>query len=71
MRPSHTQPSGPKGYPYIGSLLHFASSKRLDWLQSMADTYGDVVTFKLLKKRAYFINHPELVKDVLTRSSAN
>ena len=64
-------PFGPKGYPYIGSLLHFASHNRMDWLQSLTDAYGDIVTFKLLKKRAYFINHPELIKDVLTRSSAN
>ena len=71
MRPPKNLPMGPKGYPYIGSLLHFASHKRLDWLQSIADTYGDVVTFKLLKKRAYFVNHPELVKEVLTRSSDN
>ncbi len=64
-------PLGPSGYPFVGSLFHLASHKRMDWLQSSVDKYGDVIAFRLLKKRAYFINHPELVKDVLTRSSEN
>ena len=64
-------PSGPKGYPYIGSLLNFAGAQRLDWLQSIATTYGDVVAFKLLKRNVYLINHPDLVKQVLARSSDN
>ena len=71
MMKSKVVPLGPKGYPFIGSLLHFASHNRIDWLQSLIDTYGDIVTFKLLKKRAYFINHPELIKEVLTNSSDN
>ena len=64
-------PQGPKGYPLIGSLLKLASPDRLKWLQSMTDRYGDVVAFKLVNKQFYLINHPDLVKDMLTRDSAN
>lgn len=64
-------PKGPKGYPYVGSLPKLASSKRVDWLQSIADTYGDLVEFKLLKKNFYLINHPDLMKVILTRDIDN
>ena len=64
-------PQGPKGYPLIGSLSKLASPNRLEWLQSITDTYGDVVAFNLVKKQFYLVNHPDLVKDILTRHSAN
>ena len=41
---------GPKGYPFIGSLPQFASSTRMEWLESISTTYGDVVEFKILMK---------------------
>lgn len=66
-----TQPKGPKGYPFVGSLPKLASSKRVEWLQSITDTYGDVVEFKLLKKNFYLVNHPDLMKDILTRDIDN
>ena len=66
-----TKPKGPKGYPFIGSLAKLASSRRVDWLQSITNTYGDVVEFKLLKKNFYLINHPDLMKDILTRDIDN
>tara|TARA_B110000046_G_scaffold185246_1_gene226179 strand:- start:3151 stop:4503 length:1353 start_codon:yes stop_codon:yes gene_type:complete len=62
---------GPKGYPFIGSLPQFASSTRMEWLESISTTYGDVVEFKLLRKNFYLINHPDLVKDILTRDIDN
>jgi len=64
-------PRGPRGYPLVGSLLKLASPNRLKWLQSMTDRYGDVVAFKLVNKQFYLINHPDLVKDMLTRHSAH
>ena len=66
-----TQPKGPKGYPFVGSLPKLASSKRVEWLQSITDAYGDVVEFKLLKKNFYLVNHPDLMKDILTRDIDN
>jgi cytochrome P450 len=59
-------PNGPRGYPFIGSLPNLASSKRVDWLQSISTTYGDVVEFKLFKKNFYLVNHPDLIKEILT-----
>jgi cytochrome P450 len=67
----HIKPQGPKDYPFIGSITKLASANRLNWLQSMSNNYGDVVRFKLLKRNVYFVNHPDLVKDMLTRSSSN
>jgi len=65
------KPKGPKGYPFIGSLPKLASSRRVEWLQSITNTYGDVVEFTLLKKNFYLINHPDLIKDILTRDIDN
>ncbi|MDC0088598.1 cytochrome P450 [Porticoccaceae bacterium] len=65
------KPNGPRGYPFIGSLPKLASSGRVEWLQSITNTYGDVVEFKLLKKNFYLINHPDLMKDILTRDIDN
>ncbi len=67
----HIKPQGPKGYPFIGSITKLASANKLDWMQSMANTHGDVVQFKLLKRNVYLVNHPDLIKDMLTRSSSN
>ena len=67
----YIKPQGPKGYPLIGSISKLASPNRLEWLQSITNTYGDVVAFNLLKKKFYLINHPDLVKDLLTRNSDN
>jgi cytochrome P450 len=64
-------PDGPKGYPVIGNLLDLASPNRIDWLQSIATKYGDVSKFKLITDDVYLINHPDLVKEVLTKKSAN
>jgi len=67
----HIQPTGPKGYPIIGSLLDLASEQRLDWLQTLNQKYGDVSVFRLMNSKVYLVNHPELVKQVLTKKSNN
>ena len=67
----HIKPQGPKGYPFIGSITKLASANKLDWMQSMANTHGDVVQFKLLKRNVYLVTHPDLIKAMLTRSSSN
>lgn len=47
--------------------LNFFNFRRnsLEYLQSVARDYGDVVYFKLGPQNAYFFNHPDYVKDVL------
>ncbi|MEM1124630.1 MAG: cytochrome P450, partial [Bacteroidota bacterium] len=64
-------PAGPKGYPFIGNILDLASPKRLDWMQSVTNEYGDVSKFKLLNKTVYLVNHPDLVREMLTKKSTN
>lgn len=64
-------PTGPKGFPIIGSLFDLASPKRLDWLQALTDQHGDISKFRLFKERTYLINHPDLVKEILTLKSDN
>jgi cytochrome P450 len=66
-----TKPQGPKGYPYIGSLPKLASANRVNWLQSVADEYGSVSQFNLLKRNVYLVNHPDLVQEILTRGNKN
>lgn len=62
-------PTGPKGYPFLGNILDLASPKRLDWMQSLTDEYGAVSKFKLMNKEVYLVNHPDLVKEILTKKS--
>lgn len=64
-------PDGPKGYPIIGNLLNLTREDRIDWLQGLYQTYGDVVKFKLFKREVYLINHPDLVREVLVQRQAN
>ena len=71
MSSTKIQPQSAKGYPFVGNLFDLASPRRLDWLQSITDKHGDVVSFKLLKQDMYLVNHPDLVKDMLTRKSKN
>lgn len=64
-------PDGPKGYPVIGNLFDLAGPDRINWLQSVAQQYGDVSKFKLVTDDIYLINHPDLVKEILTKKSDN
>jgi len=68
---NHIIPKGPSGYPIIGNLFNIASNQRLVWLQAMADQYGDLVKFRLLKKEMYLVNHPDLVREVLAKKANN
>lgn len=64
-------PDGPKGYPVIGNLFDLAGPDRMDWLRSVAQQYGDVSKFKFVTDDIYLINHPDLVKEILTKKSDN
>jgi cytochrome P450 len=43
----------------------------LGFLAGMARDFGDIAHFRLGRRHAYFISHPELIKDVLVTRSAN
>ena len=63
-------PPQPKGHPIIGHLMGFKNDPINFMLDSAAD-YGDIVLFKLLNKKIYFLNNPEYVRHVLQSNHKN
>ncbi|HVY55955.1 MAG TPA: cytochrome P450, partial [Thermodesulfobacteriota bacterium] len=63
-------PPGPKGLPYIGSLLDYFSDP-LGFLTRIAEEYGDIVYFRLGSRRIYLLNNPDHIKDVLVTHNRN
>lgn len=57
-------PPGPKGKFLIGNALEFKQAP-LEFLVSLAKTYGDIVRFKLGPKTAFLLTHPEYVQIIL------
>jgi cytochrome P450 len=57
-------PPGPEGNPLFGSVFTVAKNE-LDFFTQLGG-YGDLSTFRLGRKRVYFVNHPELIRKVLT-----
>ncbi|WPB77532.1 cytochrome P450 [Archangium violaceum] len=57
-------PPGPKGNALLGNILAAAKGE-LDFFRELG-SYGDVSSFHLGRKRFYFVNHPELIRKVLT-----
>ena len=67
---SERKPRGPRNPPLIGNLPAFRSNP-LQFLTRMAREYGDLAYFKLGPYRAFFINHPDFVRDILVTNQAN
>ncbi|HEX8291507.1 MAG TPA: cytochrome P450 [Pyrinomonadaceae bacterium] len=64
---THTSvyPPGPKG-AFFGANLQLAIRRDpLGFMERLAREYGDVVHFRLGRRRVYLLNHPEHVKGVL------
>ena len=59
-----TLPPGPKGNILFGNIGDVASHQ-LDFFLELG-RHGDVSSFRLGRKRFYFVNHPELIRSVLT-----
>ena len=57
-------PPGPKGRLLGGNFRAFRRNA-LSYLQEATREYGDVVYFKLGPQHAFFLNHPDYIKDVL------
>ena len=70
MESSKNLPPGPKGLPIFGSLFDFFSDM-LGFMSRAAKVYGDVVYFRLFRQRAFLLNHPDLIKDVLVTHNRN
>lgn len=56
-------PRMPGGYPFFGHATQLRS-RPLDFVQSLR-AEGDVVAFRLGPRRAYAVNHPELIRQML------
>ena len=56
-------PPGPRGLPLVGSLNELRKSP-LQFLRDMA-RYGDISFARFGPMRSYFLNHPDLIEEVL------
>ena len=63
-------PPGPRGLPYLGSLISYFSDP-LGFLARIAKEYGEIVYFTLGSRRIYLLNNPEYIKDVLVTNNRN
>jgi cytochrome P450 len=62
-------PPGPRGHPLVGNLPEFGRDL-LGFLDDCARRYGDMVGLRLANYPTCFINHPDLVEDVLVTRNA-
>lgn len=63
-------PPSPKTQPLIGHLKGFKNDP-IQFMLQAAENQGDLVLFKLLNKKIYFLNHPDYVKHVLQSNHKN
>jgi len=71
MAPKHPNtPPGPPGNPIVGQLFPFRKDP-IDFLMRLAREYGDIVYFKIGSQDLYLLNHPDLIKNVLTVDHRN
>ncbi len=63
------EPSGPRGYPFLGHLPAFLLD-RLGFLSRCASEYGDVVKLKI-GEPTFLLNNPDDIKHVLLTNSEN
>jgi len=61
---------GPRGVPLLGSLLEFGSDP-LSFFTRCAHDYGDCVAFRLGRRPAFLLNHPDLIEQVLLADRGN
>ena len=63
-------PPGPNRRIPLAGLLAYRRGP-LPFFQRLAQQYGDISYFKLGPQEAFFLNHPDLIKDVLVTNSQN
>lgn len=63
-------PPSPKTQPFIGHLKGFKTDP-IQFMLDAAENQGDLVLFKLLNKKIYFLNHPDYVKHILQSNHKN
>ena len=63
-------PPGPqRRIPFSGLFAYRRGP--LPFFQNLAQKYGDISYFRLGPQEAFFLNHPDLIKDVLVTNSQN
>jgi cytochrome P450 len=62
------RPAGPIAFSLLGVLPAFRSDP-LGFLQKTATDFGDVASFRLGLKRAFFVNRPDLIEEVLVHGA--
>ncbi|HEV2861663.1 MAG TPA: cytochrome P450 [Pyrinomonadaceae bacterium] len=67
---TRTHPPGPKAAVPGLQFLSFTRDP-LGFLTSIARTHGDVTYFGGVAERFFFVNHPDLIKDVLVTHNSN
>lgn len=64
------RPPGPKNRGIVGNLP-MASADPLEVFTQWARQYGDIFYYRVFHRHIYFLNHPDLVKDVLVTNHQN
>jgi cytochrome P450 len=62
--PNQEFPPGPPSGRWRGSFFQY-SRDPLTFLPEAIRTYGDVIGLRFLKFRIYFLNHPDMIEDLL------
>src|SRR5436190_5245254 len=63
-------PPGPRRRIPLAGLLSYRRGP-LPFFQNLGQQYGDISYFRLGPQRAFFLNHPDFIKDVLVTNSQN
>ncbi|MCG8574537.1 MAG: cytochrome P450 [Flavobacteriales bacterium] len=63
-------PPSPKGSPLLGHLKGFKTDP-INFMLDSAEECGDILLFKMLNKKIYFLNKPEYIKHVLHTNHKN
>ncbi len=64
------RPPGPRRKFPLAGLLQYRRGP-LPFFQNLAQQYGDISYFKLGPQEAFFLNHPDFIKDVLVTNNEN
>ncbi len=62
---------GPTGNRFFGSLVTESRRDPLRFMTRLANTYGDVCSFRVGFEHVFFVNHPDHVHDVLVNHYDN
>ena len=70
LRGSVTLPPGPRGR-YPGDVFLQLRRAPLAFLKRAASAHGDIVGFRIAGQQMLFLNHPDLIRDVLVTNQKN